>query len=228
MTPKVLLRGLFMIASLVALGYLLKSTELGSSIDKNWIDAEIRGQGVSGTLLFIAAGALFTGVGLPRQIICFLAGYAFGFLTGTALALLATCIGCILAFLYARLMGRDFVASRFPSKVSKLDDFLRDNPLTMTLLIRMLPVGSNLATNLAAGVSGVPAIPFVAGSLIGYLPQTMVFSLIGSGIALDPEFRIGVSIVMFLVSGFLGVYLYRKHRHGKTLDEDVERELGRV
>jgi len=226
MNPRLWLRGLILICSLVALGYALKVSGLGSSIDEGWIDTEIRGRGVTGEMLFVAVAFLFTAAGLPRQIICFLGGYAFGFGQGTALGLLATTLGCIAAFSYARVLGREFVASRFPRRVRKIDDFLRDNPLTMTLLIRLLPVGSNLVTNLAAGVSGVRGVPFVAGSALGYLPQTVIFALIGSGIALDPELRIGVSVLLFVISGVMGVYLYRRYRHGKSFDDNVERELG--
>ena len=226
MTPKILFRGLIWITSLVAIGYALKVSGLGSSIDKAWVDSDIRGQGFTGELLFVGVGMMFTAVGLPRQIICFLAGYAFGLLEGTALAMVATVLGCIVAFFYARIMGRSFVVGRFPDRVQRIDDFLHENPLSMTLLIRLLPLGSNVVTNLAAGVSGVGAVPFFLGSAIGYLPQTLVFTLVGSGFSVDPEFRIAISVILFAVSGFLGVFLFRKYRHGKSFDVRVERELG--
>ncbi|OHC76215.1 MAG: SNARE associated Golgi protein [Rhodospirillales bacterium RIFCSPLOWO2_12_FULL_58_28] len=222
MNLNALFRGLIMIASLVAFGFLLKTAHL----DKAWIDAEIRGHGAYGDLLFIAVGVLFTGFGLPRQIIGFLGGYAFGFAYGTALAMLASVISCVASFFYARLLGREFVASRFPAKIRSVDDFLHDNPLAMALLIRLLPVGNNLVVNLAAGVSGVRAIPFFLGSAIGYIPQTIVFALAGSGMDLDPELRISLSVALFVLSGIIGVHLYRKHRHGKTFDKDIETKLG--
>ncbi|MBT4932517.1 MAG: TVP38/TMEM64 family protein [Rhodospirillaceae bacterium] len=226
MTPKILFRGLIWITSLVAIGYALKVSGLGSSIDKAWVDSDIRGQGFTGELLFVGVGMMFTAVGLPRQIICFLAGYAFGLLEGTALAMVATVLGCIVAFFYARIMGRSFVVGRFPDRVQRIDDFLHENPLSMTLLIRLLPLGSNVVTNLAAGVSGVGAISFFLGSALGYLPQTLVFTLVGSGFSVDPEIRIAISVILFAVSGFLGVFLFRKYRHGKSFDVRVERELG--
>lgn len=226
MTPRIVFRGLAWIASLVLVGYALQASGLGSSIDKAWIDSDIRGQGFAGEMLFLAVGLAFTAVGLPRQVICFLAGYAFGFAEGTVLALLATVLGCIVAFYYARALGRDFVVARFPGRVRSIDNFLHENPLSMTLLIRLLPLGSNLVTNLAAGVSSVRGPSFFIGSAIGYLPQTLVFALAGSGISVDPEFRIAISVVLFVVSGFLGVSLYRKYRHGKSFDVKIEDQLG--
>lgn len=225
MNPRVILRGLLLIATLIGLGYLLEATQFGASLNETWIDSEVRGKGMSGEALFIAAGALFTALGLPRQAVAFLGGYAFGFIAGTTLGLLAALFGCVGAFYYARLLGRDFVAARFPHRVKKLDGFLRGNPFSMALLIRLLPVGSNAATNLVAGISSVRGLPFFAGSALGYIPQTAVFALIGSGIQLDPVLRISIGVALFLISGVLGVWLYRKYRHGKTPDEEIDLAL---
>ncbi|MDA1090879.1 MAG: VTT domain-containing protein [Proteobacteria bacterium] len=228
MSAKALLRSSALFVSLVLVVGLMKATDLVAIFDEAWIDAYVRGHGLSGWLVFIAGGLVFTAVGLPRQLVGFLGGYAFGVATGTGLALAAVTLGCIVAFYYARFLGRDFVAHRFPSKVQRIDRFLSENPLTMTLLIRFLPVGSNLATNLAAGVSSVRATPFFAGSLIGYLPQTLAFALVGSGVSFEPWFRIGLGAVLFAVSGVMGVYLYRRLRHGLSFDDDVDRQLDPV
>jgi uncharacterized membrane protein YdjX (TVP38/TMEM64 family) len=216
------LRGFILIASFVAIGFLVKTVGLHDFFDTTWIDQEIRGRGISGELLFVLAGALITALGLPRQAVSFLGGYAFGLGLGTALALAASLLGCVFTFYYARLLGRSFVLARFPDRIKRIDAFLHDNPLSMTLLIRLLPVGNNGLTSMAAGVSGVRALPFFLGSLLGYVPQTVIFTLLGSGIHLDPEIRIGASIVLFVVSGALGIYLFRRYRKSRALDEDVD------
>ena len=64
------------------------------------------------------------------------------------------------------------------------------------------------------------------GSLIGYLPQTVVFALVGSGIGMEPIFRISLGVILFIFSGVLGVYLFRRYRQGMVFDDDVERTLG--
>jgi len=221
----VLIKGFLTIASLVLIGYLIDATQLGDILSVEWVDAEVRNKGLAGELLFISVGTVATALGLPRQLIAFLGGYAFGFLAGVALAVLATVFGCIAAFYYARLLGRGIVTRHFPDRIRRIDGFISENTMGMTLLIRLLPVGSNLATNLAAGVSSVRGMPFFSGSAIGYIPQNAVFALIGSGIQLDPLLRIGLGVALFICSGLLGIYLYRKYRHGKSLGEDIDTQL---
>lgn len=223
--PHLLLRGLLLLASLIVGAYVLQATHLLSSINEAWIDSAVRGKGLHGELLFVGIGALVAAVGLPRQLVCFLGGYGFGVLEGTLLGLLASVLGCVCTFFYARLLARRLVLARFAHRIRKLDDFLHDNTLGMALLARLLPVGSNLVNTLVAGVSSVRALPFFIGSALGYIPQTLVFALAGSGVNLDPTRRIGLAVLLFLISGIIGVMLYRKYRHGRDIDAEIEREL---
>lgn len=222
MKARVLVRGLVTLASLAAVGLLIEQTDLGSALNTEWMDVHVRGRGLTGGALFVGAAALFIAVGLPRQVMCFLGGYAFGLIEGSAWSLLASVLGGAAAFYYARLLGRDLIRVRFSQKARRIDDFLHEHPFSMALLIRLLPVGSNLVTNLAAGVSSTSAFGFLAGSALGYVPQTVIFALVGSGIGIDPQLRIGLGAVLFVASGALGLHLYRKHRHGHKLDDEIE------
>lgn len=225
MPPHLLWRGLLLLATLTLGAYALQTTHLLGSVNEAWIDSAVRGKGLHGELLFVGIGALVAAVGLPRQLVCFLGGYGFGLLEGTLLGLLASVLGCFCTFYYARLLGRRLVLARFAHRIRKLDEFLRDNTLGMTLLARLLPVGSNLVNTLVAGVSGVRALPFFVGSALGYIPQTLVFALAGSGVNLDPTRRIGLAVVLFVISGVLGVLLYRRYRHGLNINDEIAREL---
>jgi uncharacterized membrane protein YdjX (TVP38/TMEM64 family) len=220
-----LIKGLVLIASLAALGWGLKSSGLGDMLDSHWVDAQVKGHGLNGEMIFLAIGTIAIAAGLPRQAVCFLAGYAFGFVEGVAWSSLASLLGCVVCFAYARLLGRELVLHKFAARVKKIDDFLRGNPITMTVLIRFLPVGSNLVTNLLAGVSSVRPWPFIVGSMIGYTPQTIIFVLLGSGIQVDPAMRISLSVGLFVLSAALGAYLYKRLRHGRSLDADIDEAL---
>jgi uncharacterized membrane protein YdjX (TVP38/TMEM64 family) len=223
------LPGLVFLATLIAVGYVVEEGLLQQFLSEAWIDEKVRGKGIPGELLYLAVGALVMAVAVPRHVVSFLGGYAFGAGLGTALALIATEIACVLVFFYGRYVGRPLVSERMSEKirarVRRVEDFLSTNPFSMTLLIRLLPVGNNFATCLAAGVSRVPARPFLLGSLLGYVPQTFVFALAGSGIEMGARMRLVVAVVFFIVSGAIGIWLYRRYRHEKSLGEEVEKAI---
>jgi uncharacterized membrane protein YdjX (TVP38/TMEM64 family) len=219
---RVWLRGVLFFVSLAALGLALKFTGIGEVLSEDWVDIHVRGAGIAGEAAFLAVAALAAAIGLPRQIVSFLAGYAFGLVAGTAFALGATVLGCMMTFYYARFLGRDLVLAKASGRIRQADRFLGDNTFTMALLIRLLPAGSNLVTSLAAGVSSARGLPFFAGSGLGYVPQTVVFALFGSGLQIQPELRISLSVVLFAASAALGIYLYRKFRKGREFADAAE------
>ena len=225
MKLRTLAPGLVLLGTLALAGYALESGALSGFLTQDWVDREVRGRGMSGELLFLAVGGLATAAAVPRHLVSFLGGYAFGVGFGTALALAATELGCVITFFYARFVGRPLVAQRFGARARRVEDFLSANPFSMTLLIRLLPLGSNFATSLAAGVTRVPAAPFLSGSLIGYAPQTLVFALAGSGIEAGAGVRVGLAVLLFVASAAIGAWLYRKYRHGKTLGGEVDEAL---
>ncbi|PKO73411.1 MAG: SNARE associated Golgi protein [Betaproteobacteria bacterium HGW-Betaproteobacteria-17] len=225
MKARVILKGLALILSLALLGYLFNASDLGSSVNEAWIDARVRGHGVNGALLFLLMGALFTAIGLPRQIIAFLGGYAFSVGLGTLLGALAALLGCMLSFAYARFFGQGLLRARLGERAGRFDRFIHDHPFSMTVLIRLLPVGSNLLTNLAAGISSIRSVHFFSGTLLGYLPQTLVFALVGSGVHIAPTLKIVLAIALFVISGALGAYLYHRFRHGQSLDPQIDAAL---
>lgn len=225
MKARVIVKGLALMLSLALLGFLFNASDLGNSVNEAWIDARVRGHGVNGALLFLLMGGLFTAIGLPRQIIAFLGGYAFSVGLGTLLGALAALLGCMLSFSYARFFGRGLLRARLGERAGRFDRFIHDHPFSMTVLVRLLPVGSNLLTNLAAGISSIRSWHFYSGTLLGYLPQTLVFALVGSGVHIAPALKLGLATGLFLVSGAIGAWLYRRFRHGLSLDEKIDAAL---
>lgn len=226
MKARTLASGLALLATLVAVGLLVESGLVAEVVSKEWIDREVRGNGFTGELLFVGMAGAVTALALPRQIVSFLGGYAFGFWLGTLLALAGTEIGCTLAFFYARLVGRPLAGTRLRGRVRRLEDFLAAHPFGMTLLVRLLPVGNNFLTCIAAGLSRVPPLPFLAGSLLGYLPLTMAFALAGSGVDVGAAGRIALAAGLLVASGLLGLWLYRRHRRAAGLADELDGVFG--
>lgn len=218
---KALLKLLLLAAGLLAAGALLR--EMGGVPGTAWVDASIRDEGLWGEIVFVLVGAAIVTVGVPRQSVAFLGGYAFGAALGTALALLAVTLGAAASYGWARLLGRDWaerrLAGRFGHRLRPVRDALAANPFGATVALRLLPVGNNLALNLLAGMAGIPMLSFLAGSALGYVPQTLVFALLGKGIRVEGAWQLGLAAALLLVSIGIGLWLLRRHRAARAMQD---------
>jgi uncharacterized membrane protein YdjX (TVP38/TMEM64 family) len=196
--------------------------------DRQWLMSNVEGQGAAGVFFFLGVTALTTGMGVPRQLLAFLGGYAFGWHWGALLSTLGTALGCAMDFGLARTLGRELVLSRFERRVARLDAFLRADPFRTSLAIRLFPVGHNLTTSIAAGVTSIPAGAFLAGSALGYLPQQLVFALFGAGVNAQSDLgrglSMGLSLVLLAASAWLGVSVYRAYRRKGALPVEEAEE----
>jgi uncharacterized membrane protein YdjX (TVP38/TMEM64 family) len=190
--------------------------ELFSGFNEAWIDRDIRNSGWQGALYFAAIGTLMTACGAPRQLLAFLGGYAFGVSLGFVYSTLATVLGCVSAFYVSKLLIRPIIRKKFNKQAVYINHFLSKQATRKTIIIRLLPVGSNVLTNLIAGTSSVKPSAFFIGSAIGYMPQMLVFALLGKGLLIGSEWKIVSSIVLLLISSYLSVNLYKKYRINVT------------
>lgn len=209
---KGLVKGLSLLATLGIAVFLLRYFGLDEALDKGWIDTHVRSHGIIGVMTYVGLGIFFSALGFPRQLICFLGGYAYGIFMGSLLGTIATTLGCAATILYARIAGRNFIKRHFGKRIGKIDAFLSKSPFNMALAIRFFPLGSNLVANLAAGVTSIPLIPFIAGSAIGYLPQNIVFALFGSGTNVSSHMQMFMAVILFIISTLIGVRMYKKYR----------------
>ncbi|MDR3640016.1 MAG: VTT domain-containing protein [Humidesulfovibrio sp.] len=224
---KPLLKGLALL--LVLGGIVLVARSLGldqHGAFRQWVLANVEGQGVKGVLFFVGVAALASAMGVPRQFPAFLGGYVFGGVWGGLLATLGTALGCALDFTLARTLGRELVLARFGKRVARLDAFLSTGPFRTSLAIRLFPVGHNLLTSVAAGVTSIPASSFILGSALGYVPQNLVFALFGAGFSaetgLGKTLSLVLSVVLLAASAWLGFSVYRAYkREGAVPDLDA-------
>ncbi len=172
--------------------------------------APLGGQGGTAPVLFVLAAGLAMAVGLPRQLGAFAAGYLYGPWLGTLLGLAASLVSAAVDFGWARFLGRAAVKRRLSGRFERIDAFLAANPFGASLMLRLLPVGNNVVLNVAAGVSGVTAGWFLLGSAIGYLPQTIVFALLGGGTRLGRGLEVALAVGLFVASALVGLVLYRR------------------
>ena len=190
----------------LALRWLLPQAETVT----RWIDLYMPG-GYVGGFLYVCSAAGLICLAVPRQLLSFAGGYAFGPLCGAALATLGVTLGCVLAFGMARYCGRSFVERRYGDKAAVFNRYVVQRPFILAILILLFPSRNNLVFSLLAGGSRIPAWPFFLGSCLGYIPQNLLFAMIGGGMRVDEGWRIGLSVFLFAASCALGWWLYKRY-----------------
>lgn len=170
----------------------------------------IESLGAVGVLVFLLITALATSMGLPRQLFAFAAGFSFGIAPGVLLSSFAAIIGCAITFFCSRRWLSARVQSRYPKGVQGLNNLIRDDAFFKIFVLRLQPLGTNLITNLCAGVTNVSAKLFLSSSWVGYLPQMLVFSLLGAGVRIGSNAYLIYSLSLLGLSLIIGLWLYRR------------------
>ena len=173
--------------------------------------ASLETAGFSGGIIFLLVSILATSIGLPRQLVAFIAGLAYGTAMGLILSLAAALAGCLLTVTISRRYLADFVKSRFPRPISALDKLTRNDLFLKVLVLRLQPLGTNLLTNVCIGFTSASLVRFISASAVGYVPQMLVFNLLGAGVRVDSQSQLALSAALLLISVALGVFLYRRH-----------------
>ena len=158
----------------------------------------------------IAIIALSTGMGLPRQVAAFAAGFVFSPLWGTWISLIGVTLGCIITYSLSYKLSFIFKAKQSSALLQKVSLFFQKDTFYKAFVIRILPVGSNFMTNILAGLSQVSKTPYLIGSSLGFIPQLYIFSLAGSGIRLKDSQTLYISIALLLCAILLGYWLYNR------------------
>jgi len=136
--------------------------------------------GLAAPLVFTAAAALLTAVGMPRLLLCSLGGLVFGFAWGLAWAQIGTLLGSYAVFLFVRWRGQDYALNRCP-RLRGFSQNLESRGLLSVVLIRQLPLNGFYNT-VFLGLTPVGHGDFLLGSLLGFLPLGVAACLLGAGL----------------------------------------------
>src|SRR5664279_1452107 len=168
-------------------------------------------------LAYAMAGAGLVSIGFPRIVLAAVGGAMFGMVLGTLWSQVAMTLAILAPFLYSRHLGRELVARRMGRRLQRFDDLLGQHGFMVVLLIRLCPVGNNFLTNYLAGVTAIPLGAFLAASFVGYLPQTFLCALLGSGMADHPRLRLWGGAILLVAFSLFFIWYFRRSKEGARI-----------
>lgn len=133
---------------------------------------------------------------LPAGAIALANGMLFGPLVGTTVTWVGAMAGAVLAYGFARWLGKPAVERLVPAGYrSRFARWTRCVGVGELLVVRLIPVISFTLINYSAGLAGVGLWNFVWTTALGILPLTIVSVLIGHGaLAWSPGVWLGAAL----------------------------------
>lgn len=141
------------------------------------------------------------------QLLTITGGLLFGFILGTALAVIGATVGATTLFLVAtRIFGKN-ATEKLGRRAMVLAASIKGSAWSYLLALRLFPLAPFFVVNLAAAFVGVPLRTFVFTTLFGIIPGSFVYSLSGAALAKaldagnssDIETMVSPELIMALV-----------------------------
>jgi|APTNR8051073442_1049403.scaffolds.fasta_scaffold08599_1 uncharacterized membrane protein YdjX (TVP38/TMEM64 family) len=134
-------------------------------------------------LMFMLVYAVVIALSVPGGVWLTIAGgFVFGAAVSTALVVVAATAGACGIFLAARYAFSKPLRARMGPSIKRMEDGFRDNAFSYLLVLRLIPIFPFWLVNLVPAFLGVPLRTYAAGTFIGIVPGSFVYSLVGSGL----------------------------------------------
>jgi len=125
---------------------------------------------------FLLLYVIVTALSLPGAVIMTLAaGTLFGLFWGTVIVSFASSIGATLAFLVSRYLLRDWVQTKFGSRLKAFNEGVEKDGAFYLFTLRLVPVFPFFLINLLMGLTALRALTFYWVSQVGMLVGTVVY-----------------------------------------------------
>lgn len=150
---------------------------------------------------FVAAYAIGTALALPGSVLTIAGGAIFGFRLGALLNWSGAMLGATLAYLLARALGADALRRLLGHRADRLQALAGAHGFWAVLRLRLIPVVPFNLLNFAAGLARVPLRDYVAGTALGLVPATLVYTYFADALLAGAAGARRDALVRLLVAG---------------------------
>lgn len=147
--------------------------------------------------LYVLAYAIAPSLFVPGIAFALAAGVLFGPFWGILYAITGATLGACVAFLIARYLAREWVASRLTNpRWQSLDQGIEKHGWKLVAIARLIPLFPYNLLNYAFGLTGIRFIPYALATFLGMLPGCIAYIVLSSSL---PDLVRGKISTLFLI-----------------------------
>lgn len=160
--------------------FTLENLKMNRDIMLNYVNNNF----IKSILLFAVVYILTVSLSIPGAAILSLSGgLLFSVKYGFLVVLLSAVIGSLINLIASRFLFRDFIKSKFKTRMDKINKDLEEHGTNYLLTLRLIPIFPFFLINLAVGVSDISLRKFLLTSFFGMAPGTLAYVYAGSNLA---------------------------------------------
>ncbi len=168
---------------------------------------------------FVVATGLLISLGLPRIWVSALGGAVYGAVLGSILSLFSAAIGATVLFFAGYTFLGSAVQRRMRGRMVRFVERINMEAFWWVLYLRLFPFGNSTAQSLFFGSLRVPFPDYLAASVIGFIPLTVVFAMFGSGGVKGNFTQIWLGLGLIVVVGVIR-YVMNRVATGKATGQE--------
>lgn len=134
-------------------------------------------------LLYMVVYVALVALSVPGAAVMSIAGgFLFGWMISVPTTVTAALIGSVIVFQVVKTSLGAALAERAGPMVNRLSKGFAEDAFSYLLFLRLAPVFPFFMVNAVAGLCRVPLKTFVVATVVGIIPASFAFALLGSGL----------------------------------------------
>lgn len=197
----------------------VRATGLHTYLDQQKLQQWIAGYGAWGPLMYISLYLVAPSLFFPGLPLTIVGGVLFGPLWGVVYAITGATGGACIAFLVARYLGREWVASKVRgTSLGKLDEEVERQGWKIVAFTRFIPLFPFNLLNYAFGLTRIKFSHYAITTFIGMLPACIAYIVFSSSL-LDlfkgkVSLQLVVGVILVALVSSIPIY-YKKQKTSK-------------
>ena len=136
------------------------------------------------------------------SILILASGFIFGTYTGTIIAVITLSLGACLTYIIANYFFRDLIIEKFTNRFKFLEEKIKTNEFFIIFLMRVVGGTPIQLQNLLPVLFNSKINNVFFASLLGFIPQTYIFSALGAGIEKQIEKNLEPPSFLQMITSF--------------------------
>jgi uncharacterized membrane protein YdjX (TVP38/TMEM64 family) len=145
------------------------------------IGAFVRDHAVTAVLAYVGIYVVTVGLSVPgATFLTLTGGFLFGLWMGATASVVGATLGGTVIFLVARTALGESLLACAGARAGELARGFRKDAFSYLLFLRLVPAFPFFLVNLVPAIAGVRLAPFVAATVLGVIPASIVYSFAGT------------------------------------------------